>query len=101
MKGATGHYRFDDESKVFFGSPVLHLIQRGDRLVGRFGRRGVVRGSISDGSMEASWKSGERCGWIRARFDPRRRVFEGVYGLGETSSPPAGHCLARAGSGRQ
>jgi hypothetical protein len=100
MSGATGHYRLDGESKAFFGSPVMHFIQRDDRIIGRFGRRGVVRGSISNGTLTISWKSGPRCGWLKARFNPIRRSFEGVYGLGEATSPPLGHCRACAGSGQ-
>ena len=99
MSGATGHYRLDGESKVFFGSPVMHIIQRGERLIGRFGRHGVVRGSISDGSMEASWKAGDRHGWLKLVFDPSSRSLEGSYGVGPATSPPAGYCRASASSG--
>jgi len=85
-----GHYRLDDEARSFFGSPVMHLVQRGDRLIGRFGRRGVVRGVFSGAALEASWKVGERSGWLRVTFDRESRSFAGFYGSGDLRSPLRG-----------
>jgi hypothetical protein len=95
---ATGHYRLDRASTAFFGSPLMHFIQRGDRVLGHFGRHGIIRGSIVDRTMEAAWKSGERCGWLKIEFDATRRSFEGTYGLGEATSPPLGYCRGGAPS---
>lgn len=65
----------------------MHLVQRGDRLIGRFGRRGVVRGSLSGDVLEAGWKVGTRSGWLRVAFDRENRSFAGFYGLGELRWP--------------
>jgi hypothetical protein len=90
----VGHYRLDDEAKVFFEAPIMHIMRRGNAVVGRFGRRGVISGSMKGLSLEARWKSRERAGWLRVTFDPAHQSFSGDYGL-EVDTPAVGRCEAR------
>ena len=81
MRAATGSYHFDSASALFFRTPVLRLLQRDGRVVGRFGRRGILKGTLSDLTLEARWSDRERTGWLKLTFDDSYQHFEGRYGL--------------------
>jgi hypothetical protein len=93
----VGHFRLDEESKAFFGSPVIHLIRRGDAIIGRFGRRGIISGLMLGPILEARWKKRDRNGWLRVTFDPSFRSFSGDYGL-TLDAPALGRCRASTAS---
>lgn len=88
----TGHYRLDPHSKAFFGTPLWHVVQRGDELIGRFGRRGTIKGRIDGQAVEGCWKSGDRSGWLKLTFSATDRSFVGEYGVGAAGESPGVPC---------
>ena len=77
---ATGIYGLDPEAAAFFGARALRLVNRGDIVVGRFGRSGRIRGTISDGLLVATWKADTREGWLTLAFAPSFGSFQGECG---------------------
>lgn len=81
MPTASGKYRFETDSPEFFGSGTIHVIARGQSVIGRFGRVGVMRGSIEGRILKAEWTEGERRGWISLEFAPDYKSCICTYGM--------------------
>lgn len=81
MPGVTGRYRLDETLCTLLGAGVMRLIRRGDRVIGRFGRVGFLRGRIADSLVDARWTERREYGWIIMRFDNRYRAAECEYGI--------------------
>ena len=81
MARVTGVYRVDAKARQFFGSERVHLICRGDRVVGRFGRHGAIDGQVEGRAFLARFRSPAGEGWIEATFNERFNAFEGSYGV--------------------
>jgi len=92
MWTATGTYRLDSDSRIFFDAVILRLIQRNSRVLGRYGRRGIVEGEICDAELRGIWRDAQRHGWIKLRFDPIDGRFNGEYGLDTDGTPAIGRC---------
>ena len=80
MLDATGLYRLDETSVRFFGTHVLRILQRGEVVVGRFGRRGTIKGTLHDFELRAAWRERACSGWLNATFDPTYDTFRGECG---------------------
>lgn len=81
MPGVTGRYRLDEALRTFLGADAMRLIRRGDRVIGRYGRLGFVRGRIDDLVVDARWTERREYGWIIMRFDNRYTAAECEYGV--------------------
>ncbi len=86
VRTATGTYRLDPISAAFFDATVIRFIHRDGSVIGRFGRHGSIRGSMTDGVLSASWKDQVRDGWMKLAFDGSYRLFEGEYGTGDETT---------------
>ena len=92
---ATGAYRLEGDAAQFFGSPILRLIRNQDRITGRFGRYGVIKGAMKGNVATLVWKDVQRSGWLIATFDESYRSFEAEYGLENPKRKVAGRFTAR------
>jgi len=81
MVTASGKYRVDAAFAEFLGAPLLRLIQHGDSVHGRYGRRGVVYGTLRDRTFLGEWRDNAREGWLRLDFDPSYASCDGEYGI--------------------
>jgi hypothetical protein len=81
MTTASGKYRVDDAFAAFLGTPLLRLLQSGDTVHGRYGRRGVISGRLKHRTFVGEWRDHDRNGWLRLRFDTSFDSCEGEYGL--------------------
>ncbi len=93
----TGQYRFDPEADRFFGARTVHFRQIENSVLGRFGRRGTLKGSIDGRVLRAQWKYDEGAGWLVLTFDEKFSGFQGEYGTGEAPAegPAAGKISAK------
>ncbi len=81
MRTLNGQYQVDDAVATFFGSRTLRFIARDTYVTGRFGREGVIRGSVSGHELSAQWHDKQRHGWLRVRFAPSFKTGELEYGM--------------------
>lgn len=82
-------YRLDSAAQHYLDSSLLHLIVRGSDVVGRYGRYGVLRGTLDGSELTASLTDGPKQGWFRASFDAMYDAFEGTCAYGRE---PANEC---------
>lgn len=82
----TGQYRFDPGGDRFFGARTVHLRQIDNAVLGRFGRRGTLKGSIDARVLRAQWKYDDTIGWLVLTFDEKFNGFQGEYGTGEAAA---------------
>lgn len=66
------------------------LIARDSGVIGRFGRTGMLRGSLANGVLTADWRDVRRTGWITMTFAGDYTSCICLYGLDR------GPALARA-----
>lgn len=92
---ATGKYELADGCAEFFGSHVLYIIARGPAVLGRFGRSGILRGSIDGALITASWEDGKRKGWMRLTLDQTGQSCACEYGTFEPASNAAGRSVLK------
>ena len=85
-------FTLDEDTAGFFGARYLHLLRADDRMIGRFGRRGSIKGRLEESVLRATWFDGTRRGWITARFDPVFKSFSADYGLDDDRMTPIGRC---------
>lgn len=78
---ANGSYRFNAAAAAFFGSAMVHFIVRDGAIIGRFGRIGTMRGSLSGRVAHIFWQVRDREGWITLRFEPHFKSCVCEYGL--------------------
>ena len=81
MRTASGQYRLDADSATFFGCQNVRLIARGSLVIGRFGRNGVISGSLTGLHANAVWHDAARKGWINFSFDADLGAGDFEYGL--------------------
>ncbi len=81
MRTLNGQYQLDDPEAAFFGARTLRFIARDAYVTGRFGREGVIRGSVDGHELSAQWHDKERTGWLRVRFAPSFKTGELEYGV--------------------
>ncbi len=84
-------YALDPEAAGFFGARYLHMFAREGRIVGRFGRRGSLKGVLEDSVVRATWHNDVRRGWVVLRFNADFTGFEADYGLDDDPAKPVGH----------
>jgi hypothetical protein len=82
----TGQYRLDSNSDRFFGARTMHFRQIDSAVLGRFGRRGTLKGSMDARVLRANWKNDESIGWLVLTFDDKFAAFHGEYGAGEPAA---------------
>ena len=92
MRTLNGQYQLDSDVAVFFGARTLKFIARDSYVTGRFGREGVIRGSVSGHEVLAEWHDKERRGWIRIHFSPSYKTAELEYGV-DTSGESLGRSV--------
>lgn len=80
MPTASGKYRFQAPSGEPFGSATIHLIARGETVLGRFGRVGVIHGSLQGRVVNGQWTKREDRGWIVLEFAPDFKSCTYTYG---------------------
>jgi hypothetical protein len=80
MRTLNGQYQLDDAVAEFFGARTLRFIARDSYVTGRFGREGVIRGSVSGHELAAQWHDKQRHGWLRVHFTPSFKTGELEYG---------------------
>jgi len=76
---ATATYRFDPATYEFLRAKLLHLIIRGENVIGHFGRRGHVTGTLKGHVLTATLRDSRRDGHITATFAEDFTSFEGDY----------------------
>lgn len=81
MRTLNGQYQLEDAVAAFFGARTLRFIARDSYVTGRFGREGVIRGSVSGHELLAQWHDKERQGWLRVHFAPSFKTAELEYGV--------------------
>jgi hypothetical protein len=81
----TGQYRLDPNADRFFGARTVHFRQIENAVLGRFGRRGTLRGSMDARVLRANWKNDDSIGWLVLTFDEKFSGFQGEYGTDETA----------------
>jgi hypothetical protein len=86
QRNITGQYRLDTNTDRFFGATTVHFRQIEDEVLGRFGRRGTLKGSMDAHVLRAKWKNDESTGWLMLTFDDRFGGFRGEYGTSETAA---------------
>jgi hypothetical protein len=91
MRTLNGQYQLEDAVAAFFGARTLKFIARDSYVTGRFGREGVIRGSVAGQELLAQWHDKARHGWMRVHFAPSFKTAEMEYG--ENTS---GETLARS-----
>ncbi len=92
MRTLNGQYQLEDTVAAFFGARTLRFVARDAYVTGRFGREGVIRGSVSGQELLAQWHDKARHGWLRVRFAPSFKTAELEYGF-ENNSGPAGRSM--------
>ena len=90
MRTLNGQYELDDAVAAFFGARTLRFIARDEYVTGRFGREGVIRGSVNGHELSAQWHDKQRNGWLRVRFAPSFKTGELEYGV-NTNVTSVGH----------
>jgi hypothetical protein len=81
QRTVTGQYRLDANAQQFFGAPTLHFRQVEQNVLGRFGRRGTLKGTVEEYVLRARWKNDAQAGWLVAKFDAGFASFQGQYGV--------------------
>ncbi len=81
MRTLNGQYQLDDAVAEFFGARTLRFIARDTYVTGRFGREGVIRGSVNGHELLAQWHDKERAGWLRVHFAPSFKTGDLEYGV--------------------
>lgn len=81
QRTVTGQYRLDANAQQFFGAPTLHFRQVEQNVLGRFGRRGTLKGTVEAHILRARWKNDTQVGWLVATFDAAFESFQGQYGV--------------------
>lgn len=77
----TGQFSMDAGAQQFFGARTLHFRQLERNVLGRFGRRGTLKGTMEGHVLRAQWKNDMRLGWLVATFDAGFTSFQGQYGV--------------------
>ncbi|MEO9170699.1 MAG: hypothetical protein ABI282_03445 [Candidatus Baltobacteraceae bacterium] len=101
LHNATGTYRLSAASCALLGATLLHLIDRNGKVMGRYGNRGYIKGSIDGDILVAALREGSRSGSMRIRFDANYRSFEGTFELNDLAvlNELSGSRLSSASSG--
>ena len=81
MRTASGQYRLDPDSATFFGCQNVRLIARGSLMIGRFGRNGVISGSLAGLHANTVWHDAARKGWMNLSFHADLNIGDFEYGL--------------------
>ncbi len=76
----SGKYRLEPAGADFFGTNTVRFIERGSAVIGRFGRSGVIRGSIDGRLVEAQWSDRQRHGWMRLHCSTDYKSCDCEYG---------------------
>lgn len=85
LASATAAYRLNLEVHEFLGSGLLHLIARGESVIGRYGRRGYLSGALCGLVLTATLRNGLHQGELRVTFDEGFTSFDGYY----RTAPPS------------
>ena len=86
MRTLNGQYELEHEVAAFFGARILKFVTHNAYVTGRFGRDGVIRGSLNGQELLAQWHDEARQGWMRVRFAPSFKTAELEYGMNESGA---------------
>jgi hypothetical protein len=70
-------YRLDPETYEFLRAKLLHLIIRGETVIGHFGRRGHVTGVLDGFVLSATLRDSRHNAQLTATFDKDFKTFTG------------------------
>jgi len=79
LASATAAYRLNSEMHELLGTGLLHLIARGETVIGRYGRHGYVNGVLRDLVLTATLRDGVRHGELHVTFAEGFISFDGYY----------------------
>jgi hypothetical protein len=88
---ATAAYRLNPEMHEFLGSGLIRLIVRGESVIGRYGRRGYLSGTLQGLVLTAALRDGVHDGELLVTFDEAFASFNGCFhaaGDGESHERP-------------
>lgn len=71
----------------------MRIIERESSVIGRFGREGVIHGSVSGHVLDAEWRDRTRQGWLKLAFDPSYKRCECEYGTETNGKTVLGHAV--------
>ncbi|HET9029671.1 MAG TPA: hypothetical protein VFN49_05795 [Candidatus Aquilonibacter sp.] len=89
MRTLSGQYQLEETVAAFFGARTVKLVARDAYVTGRFGREGVIRGSVRDHEVIAQWHDRSRKGWLRIHFAASFATGELEYGTDHTTAQPS------------
>lgn len=92
MRTLNGQYELEHDIAAFFGARTMRFVARDSYVTGRFGREGVIRGSMNGHELLAQWRDKRRSGWLRIRFAPSFKTAELEFGV-DASSESLGHSV--------
>ncbi len=70
-------YRLDPATYEFLRAKLLHLIIRGETVIGHYGRRGHVTGVLDGCVLTATLRDSRTNGRLTATFDKDFKTFTG------------------------
>jgi len=76
----------------FLGAKLIHLIFRGEKVIGRYGRRGSVTGILEDHVLTATLHDSTRNGELTVTFTPDFCSFNGAYVTGSSAEAQRHEC---------
>ncbi len=84
-------------------SRVMKLHQLGSTVVGNFGPRTEVDGTMASdaNNLTGTWKTPSGEGWIKLQFTDDSRSFAGTWGFASDAQQPQGHIIGAAVSHAQ
>lgn len=77
MTARSMQYRLDADSESLLNAALLHLIVRGEEVIGRYGRGGHVTGRMQNRMLTATFSESARQGELVATFDDNLAAFRG------------------------
>jgi hypothetical protein len=83
MAARAAHYRLDGASEHQLHATILHLVVRGDDVVGRYGRGGHLTGRMDGRLLTATLSQDGRDGRLNATFTNDFASFHGRVAFGE------------------
>jgi hypothetical protein len=104
LRRVTGSYRLSPDVNELLHAKLIHLIARGDVVIGHYGRRGYLSGVLIERTLTAAFRDNVSQGNLTIMFDDKFTRFEGrVLSKQSGDCPCSGTRLprSRAAAGAQ
>ena len=95
VRNIGGSYELDGAAAQMLHARRLRLLQRGTRIIGRYGRRGTLQGVASALHLSGVVAEGGDVGSIELTFDPAFTRFEGMLTIGTSGVAVCGQRTTR------